>query len=97
MTELDPAVANEVPWADMLTAYDEARLALYLRLLDAAAADADWRDVARIVLYRDPEADPESARRCWESHLKRARWIAKAKYQALIGSAELRPAGRGNQ
>ena len=35
----------------------------YLRLLDADAAGADWRGVARIVLHIDPEL--ESGRELW--------------------------------
>lgn len=77
MMELDPEVADDLPWADEITPYDEARLVLYLRLLDAEAEGADWREVARIVLRRDALAEPERARRCWETHLKRAQWIAK--------------------
>ena len=45
---------DEAPAADTLTPYDEARLRLYLRLLDAEAESANWREVVRIVLSRDP-------------------------------------------
>ncbi len=71
--EPDPVVLDEVPWAETLTGYDEARMALYLRLLDAAAAGADWREVSRIVLRRDPIGEPDRTYRCWEAHPKRAR------------------------
>lgn len=84
MIELDPAVLDDVPWEDALTPYDEARLCVYLRLLDAEAEGADWRDVARIVLKRDATAEPDRARRCWEAHLKRAKWIAESRYNALM-------------
>jgi hypothetical protein len=33
----------------------------YLRLLDADAEGADWREVARIVLHIDPDREPERA------------------------------------
>jgi hypothetical protein len=39
----------------------------YLRMLDADAEGADWRDVARIVLHLDPENEPDRARRAFES------------------------------
>ncbi|MGC4251640.1 MAG: DUF2285 domain-containing protein [Sphingobium sp.] len=65
--------------------YDEARLCLYLRLLDAEAEGADWRDVSRIVLHRDAAAEPDRTRRCWEAHLKRARWIAAIRHRELMG------------
>jgi hypothetical protein len=36
-------------------------LVTYLRLLDADAEGADWRDVARIVLHLDPEREFDRA------------------------------------
>ena len=68
----------------MLTAYDEQHLVTYLRLLDAAAEAADWREVARIVLHIDPDRQPERARHVWESHLARARWITHSGYEHLL-------------
>ena len=44
-----------------LTAYDEQHVVTYFRLLDADAEQADWREVARIVLHIDPENDPVRA------------------------------------
>lgn len=35
MTELDPDVANDVPWSDSIGPYDEQHFVTYLRLLDA--------------------------------------------------------------
>jgi hypothetical protein len=85
--EPDPVVLDEVPGAETLTDYDDARLVLYLRLLDAEAAGADWREVSRIVLRRDPSGEPDRTFRCWEAHLKRARWIASKKYEELAHMA----------
>jgi predicted GNAT family N-acyltransferase len=51
---LDPDVTDTAPSSAALTAYDEEHLVTYLRLLDADAEGADWRDVARIVLHLDP-------------------------------------------
>nr|WP_258596959.1 DUF2285 domain-containing protein [Mesorhizobium sp. AR07] len=70
---LDPNVADEAPTSSVLTGYDEERLLTYIRLLDAAAEDADWSEVARIVLHLDPEKEPERAYRAWATHLARAR------------------------
>ncbi|MDX2204520.1 MAG: DUF2285 domain-containing protein [Hyphomicrobiaceae bacterium] len=67
-----------------ITAYDLAHKILYLRLLDAAAEGADWREVARIVLSLDPDGDPGLARRIHDSHLARARWMAEAGYRDLL-------------
>jgi hypothetical protein len=36
-----------------LTVYDEEHVSTYLRLLDADAVGADWREVARVVLHLD--------------------------------------------
>jgi len=78
---LDPDVADEAPRADTLT--DEEHHVTYLRLLDAEADEADWREVARIVLHIDPVREPGRARRAWESHLARARWMTEHGYRQL--------------
>ena len=44
---LDPDVADLAPVDPVLTAYDEQHVVTYLRLLDADAGKADWREVAR--------------------------------------------------
>jgi hypothetical protein len=49
----------------------------YVRLLDAAAEGADWREVSRIVLHIDPDQNPEHARRAFDSHRARARWMSR--------------------
>ncbi|TIS55287.1 DUF2285 domain-containing protein [Mesorhizobium sp.] len=81
---LDPDVADVAPDASTLTGYDEERLLTYIRLLDAAAEDADWREVARIVLHIDPDQEPERAFRSWETHLARARWMTTNGYRYLL-------------
>ena len=75
---LDPPVSDTAPSAGVLTSYDEQHLVTYLRLLDADAEGADWREVALIVLHIDPAREPDRARRAWDSHLARARWIVKS-------------------
>lgn len=67
-----------------VTAYDLAHKILYLRLLDAAADGADWREVARLVLGLDPDRDPEQTQRIHDSHLARARWMTDAGYRDLL-------------
>jgi len=59
----------------VLTAYDEEHLVTYLRLL---AQGADWREVARIVLHLDSEHESDRARRAFDSHLSRAKWMTGA-------------------
>ena len=82
--ELDPPVADLAPNSSVLTGYDEQHLVTYLRLLDAEAEGADWQEVARIVLHIDPELEPERARRAWDSHLARARWMTENGYRHLL-------------
>lgn len=92
---LDPDVADSVPWSESLTPYDEQHLVTYLRLLDADAEAADWREVARIVLHRDPELETERSYRCWQCHLTRARWMTTKGYRHLLNQAasDLTPPG----
>jgi hypothetical protein len=84
---LDPDVADVAPSGPALTPYDEEHLVTYLRLLDADAEGADWRDVARIVLHRNPEHEPDRARQAFDSHLARGRWMSQSGYRQLLASA----------
>jgi Uncharacterized conserved protein (DUF2285) len=81
---LDPDVADTAPIDSTLTPYDHEHLITYLRLLDADAQGADWREVARIVLHIDPEREPARAQRAHESHLARALWMTKHGYRHLL-------------
>jgi type VI secretion system activator RovC-like protein len=87
---LDPDVADLAPDDPVLTAYDEQHAITYLRLLDADADNADWREVARIVLHIDPAREPERARKAFDSHLARAKWMTSHGYRHLLrgGSAD---------
>lgn len=84
LLELEPEIADEAAWSEVLTPYDQDHLAVYLRLLDAERDGADWREAARLLLRRNPALDPEGARRCWESHIGRARWMTKVGYRLLL-------------
>jgi Uncharacterized conserved protein (DUF2285) len=81
---LDPPVDDLAPTAGILTSYDERHAVTYLRLLDADAEGADWREVAKVVLHLDPAREPDRARRAWESHLARARWMTEKGYRHLL-------------
>ena len=93
--ELDPDVDDLAPTVPELTIYDEAHFLTYLRLLDAETDGADWHEVARIVLHRDPVIEAERTRLCWRSHLDRARWMTKTGYRKILekASAEARSSG----
>jgi type VI secretion system activator RovC-like protein len=81
---LDPDVADEAPQADDLTPYDMEHLVTYLRLLDADTDGAEWTEGASVVLHIDPVREPERARRAWDSHLARARWMTEHGFQHLL-------------
>lgn len=81
---LDPPVADLAPASDVLTEYDREHLATYLRLLDAEAEGADWREVSKVVLQIDPAKEPNRAKRAWESHLARARWMTEHGHAHLL-------------
>jgi len=53
-------------------------------LLDADTEGADWREVARIVLHIDPDQEPDRARRAFESHLARAKWMTQHGYRHVL-------------
>lgn len=81
---LDPAIADEAPTASQLTDYDYAMLVCYLRLLDAHAEGADWREVTRVVLKTDPDQDYTRAKHIYDTHLSRARWMTEHGYRQLL-------------
>lgn len=82
--ELDPDVDDLAPIEPDVTLYDEAHFVTYLRLLDAETDGADWEEVARIVLHRDPAIEQDRAKACWESHLARAQWMTKTGYRRIL-------------
>jgi len=79
-----PKVADTAPDEPFLTGYDMSHLVTYLRLLDADAEGADWREVARIVLGLDVEREPERTKQVWQSHLTRAKWMTEIGYRHLL-------------
>ncbi len=85
--ELDPDVEDEAPTSDGITPYDEQHYVTYLRLLDAETDGADWTEVARIVLHREPVTEEIRTRRCWESHLARAQWMTRIGYRRVLEQA----------
>lgn len=76
-----PQVADTAPVEPVLTGYELAHLVTYLRLLDADAEGADWREAARIILNLDVEKEPDRAKQVWQSHLARAKWMTETGYR----------------
>jgi hypothetical protein len=81
---LDPDVADLAPAEPVLTPYDHEHAVTYMRMLDADAEGADWRDVSRIVLHIDADHDVQRAKRAFDSHLARAKRMARHGYRLLL-------------
>ena len=84
MRQPPAGVAEMPPTPDALTDYDRQHLKAYARLLDADAEGADWQEVARLVLRLDVSREPDRARRVYDAHLARARWMAQTGYRNLL-------------
>lgn len=85
--EADPDIANEAPTSPTLTDYDYTLLSCYLRLLEAEAEGADWREVAQFVLQIDPNEHYCRAKRRYDSHIARAHWMSEQGFRQLMGEA----------
>lgn len=82
-----PSFNDSPPDSDQVTAYDERHFVTYLRLLDAAADSADWREATRVIFDLDPEREPERARLVHDNHLARARWMTERGFRHLLRAA----------
>ena len=82
---MNPKIADEVPWSETITEYDESHYVVYLRLLDASADGASTDEMARVVLGIDPAREPSRAEKAVSSHLRRAQWMSEKGYRRLIG------------
>ena len=78
------SVADVAPNDDQVVDYDRAHSVVYLRLLDAAKEGADWEEVSKIVLGIDPAREPERAKRAYDTHLQRAKWMTTRGYKDLL-------------
>ena len=88
MSKDEIRIADEAPWSDKVNAYDYAQFKLYLRLLDAVAANATDANICRVLFDIDAEKEPERAQRCLQSHLKRARWMTQKGYRDLVTDSD---------
>lgn len=76
MTKNALGLVDEVPWADdRLTAYDQAQFSLYMSLLTALSELATEEEICHSLFGIDACREPERARKCFMSHVKRARWL----------------------
>lgn len=79
-----PAFDDQAPVIDRVTGYDERHFVTYLRLLEAAKENADWREAVRVIFGLDPALEPERAKSVHDTHLARAQWMCAAGYRHLI-------------
>ena len=82
--EPGPAVADEVPWSERLTEYDDRHVETYARLIEADNEGMAKDEIARRILGIDPDAEPARARKAVKSHMARARWMGKVGYLLLV-------------
>ncbi|WP_192244159.1 DNA -binding domain-containing protein [Mesorhizobium silamurunense] len=75
---------DTAPTGDELTDYDRSHAKLYMRLFDADADGADWREVVKILFGIDPAKEPHRARDVYDTHLARARWMTRTGYRHLL-------------
>ena len=87
----DPECEDLAPTGPVLTRYDEEHIISYLRMLDADAEGADWREVVQTVLHIDPQSEPDRAQRAFASHLARAKWLTEVSYRHLLRGGASNP------
>jgi hypothetical protein len=75
---------DQPPESRTLTDYDRKHMILYLRLLDADADGADWREAVQILFGLDTRVDEDRARRIHAAHLARAKWMTEHGYRHLL-------------
>jgi len=78
------AICDEVPWSEGITDYDRAHFITYVRLLDAVEDRATEDEICRVILGIDAVQEPERAKRVFELHLRRARWMTEQGYKHLV-------------
>lgn len=83
MTKTD--FLDQPPGGAALTAYDRDHSVLYLRLLDAEAEGADWREIVRVLFGVCPDSEPERASYIYTAHLERAKWVTESGFTQIFG------------
>jgi hypothetical protein len=78
------SIADVAPTDDLVVDYDRVHSVVYLRLLDAEQEGVAWEEVSKIVLGIDPDREPERAKRAYDTHLKRAKWMTTNGYKDLL-------------
>lgn len=79
-----PPFDDQPPQTLRVNSYDERHFVTYLRLLDADADGAHWHEIVRVIFGLDPVVQQERARKVYESHLARAKWMTHTGYRHLL-------------
>lgn len=74
---------DEPPASTALTEYDRQHVKLYVRLLDAEADGADWREAVEVLFGICPKSEPDRAKQVHDAHLARAHWMTEHGYRQL--------------
>jgi hypothetical protein len=64
MTADEPGIATQAPQSAEITAYDEAHIVTYMRLLDASAAGISEDEMCRLILGIDPAKGARTRKLC---------------------------------
>ncbi len=75
-----------IPQIGSITDYDRMNMVLYMRLLDATKADAEFAEVMQVLFGLDASEDPDRCRRIYDAHLARAEWMAATGYRLLAAN-----------
>ena len=91
MTNEWPTGPQAVPYpppedVPVLTDRDRAYASIYVQLLDATSAGADWQTVAKDVLKLDASMNVDSAKKIFDRFHARAVWMTQAGYKLLLKS-----------
>ena len=91
MTDEGPSRSQTAPYpppedVPVLTDRDRAYASVYVQILDATAAGADWQTIAKHVLNLDPDADVGATKKTFDRFHARAVWMTQVGYKLLLKS-----------
>ena len=84
MTHSLPPLLDAPPESDRLTDYDHTHFATYLFLLDWSAGGGDRCDAIKCLVGSDAALDRDRARKIYDAHLARAKWMTCTVYRLLL-------------
>jgi hypothetical protein len=79
-----PSLLDAPPERDRLTDYDREHFQTYLFLLDWSAGGGDRCDAIKYLVGSDAALDRDHARKIYNAHLARAKWMTHTGYRLLL-------------